>query len=149
MATVLPSSEMWIHKQMYHLIGSRQYISWNALQCAISLCFREFHSELWHDSLTCLDSQRECPSALIHSWFLGAEDVDEEDRRPTQRRRVDRAQAGIVDDGNDLVSIICLPGTDCLFSKAQVFADQTIVPCQPWQSVACSLSYIKHYLGMW
>ena len=36
-----------------------------------------------------------------------AEDIDEEDRRPTQRRRLERAQAGIVDDDEDLVSSFC------------------------------------------
>lgn len=35
-----------------------------------------------------------------------AEDMDEDDRRPTQRRRVDRAQAGVVEDEDeDVVSI--------------------------------------------
>ena len=38
---------------------------------------------------------------------MATEDVDEEDRRPTQRRRVERAQAGIVDDDEDLVSTFC------------------------------------------
>ena len=46
--------------------------------------------------LSLLSSTKRCTLTCV-------EDVDEEDRRPTQRRRVERAQAGIVDDDDDVV----------------------------------------------
>ena len=38
--------------------------------------------------------------------------MDEEDRRPTQRRRIDRAQAGTVDDDEDAVRLLALGDCD-------------------------------------
>lgn len=42
---------------------------------------------------------------MPYGRISATEDIDEEDRRPTQRRRVERAQAGIVDDDEDLVGL--------------------------------------------